>query len=91
MRWYSFILLLLLGVFQGQLWFSAGGVIDLMHTKKKLAIIGQDIMDIREKNSVLAADTKDLKGGDRAIEERAREVLGMIKDHEVFYQFVDVK
>jgi cell division protein FtsB len=90
-RWYSLLLLLLLVVFQGQLWFSSGGVLDLLHTKKKLALVAQEITEIREKNRVLTADTKDLQRGDRAIEERAREVLGMVKEREVFYQFVDSK
>ena len=89
MKWYSFVLLLLLVLFQGQLWFSTGGVLDLMHTKKKLAIVNQEITSIKKKNSALIADTKDLKAGDRAIEERARELLGMVREDEVFYQFVD--
>lgn len=88
-RWYSFLLLLLLMVFQGQLWFSSGGVLDLMHTQKKLAVLEQDIDAQKRQNKVLIADTQDLKSGKEAIEERAREVLGMVKEHEVFYQFVE--
>lgn len=38
---------------------------------------------------MLAAEVKDLKSGEAAIEERARSELGMIKPGETFYRVVD--
>lgn len=89
-RWYTCVLLLLLLVFQGQLWFSAGGALDLMRVKKQAAEKQRQVLAVQEKNAVLKADTQDLKQGGAAIEERAREVLGMLKQGEVFYQMVQV-
>jgi cell division protein FtsB len=37
----------------------------------------------------LAADVEDLKRGREAIEERARDELGMVASDEVFYQVVE--
>jgi cell division protein FtsB len=37
----------------------------------------------------LAADIKDLKHGSEAIEERARQDLGMVKQNETYYQVID--
>lgn len=41
-----------------------------------------------ERNHTYAADVSDLKHGNDAIAERARNDLGMIKQGEVFYQIV---
>lgn len=41
------------------------------------------------RNKALEADIKELKSGDQALEEQARYELGMIKQNEVYYQFVD--
>jgi cell division protein FtsB len=41
------------------------------------------------RNAVLMAEVQDLKSGTAAIEEHAREEMGMIKQNEVFYQIVE--
>ncbi|HAL22358.1 MAG TPA: cell division protein FtsB, partial [Stenotrophomonas sp.] len=41
------------------------------------------------RNDALAAEVKDLKEGQAAIEERARSELGMIKPGEKFYRVVE--
>ncbi|MCB1756017.1 MAG: cell division protein FtsB [Gammaproteobacteria bacterium] len=47
------------------------------------------IEKLRERNQILEAEVLDLKKGLDAIEERARSELGMIRDGEKFYQFID--
>lgn len=42
----------------------------------------------KSRNAVLDAEVRDLKQGTAAIEERARNELGMIKPGEVFFQVV---
>lgn len=41
---------------------------------------------LRQRNKLLYADTDDLKSGVEAIEERARNELGMIKKNETFFR-----
>jgi cell division protein FtsB len=43
---------------------------------------------LRQRNKLLFADTDDLKLGLEAIEERARNELGMIKDNETFFRLI---
>ena len=44
---------------------------------------------LETRNASLAAEVRDLKTGYDAIEERARNELGMIKQDEVFFQILD--
>ena len=44
---------------------------------------------LRQRNDALAADVRDLKHGDQAVEARARTELGLIKPGEIFYQVVE--
>jgi len=43
---------------------------------------------LRERNAELARQVLDLKTGQSVLEQRAREELGLTRDDEVFYQFV---
>jgi len=43
---------------------------------------------LRQRNSALDAEVRDLKQGVEAIEERARYELGMIREDEIFFQVV---
>lgn len=45
---------------------------------------------LAERNAILMADIFDLKHGNEAIEEHARNDLGMIKKGEVFYQITNL-
>ena len=44
---------------------------------------------LKERNQALEGEVLDLKQGLEAVEERAREELGMLKEGETFYQIVD--
>lgn len=80
------LLILLTGYTQYKLWNGPGGIVELEQMKK--ALIQQKAMNqkITETNALLAAEVNDLKEGYDAIEERARNELGMIKNNEKFYQ-----
>ncbi len=43
---------------------------------------------LKKENDALIAEVNDLKKGTKAVEERARGELGMIKKEEVFFQII---
>ena len=48
-------------------------------------------LKLQQRNKLLYADTDDLKLGTEAIEERARNELGMIKENETFFRVIPNK
>ena len=91
MKWLAAILGAFFILLQYQLWFVPGGIVSVWHLKKSVAQQQQKNQLLQTKNKVLAADIKDLKNGNQAIEEKARSELGMVKKGEVFYQVVNKK
>jgi cell division protein FtsB len=84
------VLLLLLALFQFQLWFGIGNVPSAMHLKTQVDAQAMENAGLAKRNAALEAEVNDLKGGQSAIEERARAELGMVKKGETFYQIVQV-
>ncbi len=81
---WTVILLALLAVVQYWLWFSPGGIPDLQ--QRKAAILTQQAENQRLEacNRLLRAEVIDLKSGEDALEERARNDLGMIFPDEIY-------
>lgn len=73
---------------QYQLWFSQGGIVSVH--KLDYAVNNQQKANatLALRNDTLAAEVTDLKTGNDAIAERARDDLGMVKQGETFYQIV---
>jgi cell division protein FtsB len=92
MRWLRLLLLALvvvLGLLQYRLWFGNGG-------RQAVEVLDARVQEQRrqneglgQRNAALAAEVADLKSGEAAIEERARNELGMIRPGETFYRVVD--
>jgi cell division protein FtsB len=82
------ILVVLLLYFQFKLWVGDGGIPDVMHVQNEVDNAKIEEKKLQERNKALAAEVRDLKQGLEAIEERARNELGMIKDDETFYQII---
>lgn len=81
-------LIALLVVLQYQLWVAPGGIVQTYHLQKSIqqqTLVNKQLL---ARNDEIAADIKDLKTGNEAIEEHARNDLGMIKPNEIFYQAV---
>lgn len=83
------LLLALLLVLQYRLWFADGGLIDVHRLDTEVAAREARIDDLRERNRALEAEVEDLKEGLDAIEARARNELGMVREHETFFQVVE--
>jgi len=83
------LLAALLAWLQYRLWFGKGGQGEVDALQAQVREQAYANSGLKQRNDVLAAEVKDLKSGEAAIEERARGELGMIKPGEKFYRIVD--
>ena len=79
-------LLVLVALLQWRLWLGDGGVYELHEMQARIEELKEKGERLHERNAALEADVKDLKEGTDAIEERARQELGMVKEGETFVQ-----
>lgn len=89
MRILAIILGLLLLVLQYDLWLSDGSLATIWRLQQEIIAQENENKIISERNEALVAEVKDLKKGGAAIEERARNELGMIKKGETYIQVVE--
>jgi cell division protein FtsB len=82
------ILILLLAIFQWQLWNGRGSVRDVAQLREKLAAQQEANARAAQANARLTSEVNDLKEGLEMVEERARQELGMVKPDEVFVQIM---
>ncbi len=83
------VLLLLLVYLQFRLWFGDGSLSEVWQLHREVELQREENVRLRERNDALDAEVRDLQQGLDAIEERAREDLGMIREGETFYQVVE--
>jgi cell division protein FtsB len=83
------LLLVLLGWLQYRLWFGSGGEREVAALDARVQRQARDNAGLKQRNDALAAEVEDLKSGEAAVEERARNELGMIKPGETFYRVVE--
>ena len=83
------ILLLVTIYLQYSLWFGRGGIREVNKLAQAVEAQRDEIAHLQDRNRALEAEVMDLKQGLEAIEERARSEMGMIKDGEVFFRFID--
>ncbi len=89
MRWIGWLLLVLLLMLQYRLWVGDGSLAEVWDLYQQVEAQRDENQSLRERNQALEAEVQDLKQGLEAIEERAREELGMIKEGETFYQIIE--
>lgn len=89
MRWIGWLLFVLLLSLQYRLWVGDGSLAEVWDLYQQVEIQRDENQHLRERNQALEAEVQDLKQGLGAIEERAREELGMIKEGETFYQIIE--
>jgi len=89
MRMLGLALVLVLAGLQYKLWFGDGSILQFMLLEKKLSTQEATNLKLAAQNRAIEADIAELKSGDQALEEQARFDLGMVKQGEVYYQFVD--
>jgi cell division protein FtsB len=82
------LLLALLGL-QYKLWLGDGSVLQWRLLEKKIAAQMKKNDKMAARNHAMEAEIVELQSGDQALEEQARFELGMVKDQEAYYQFVE--
>jgi cell division protein FtsB len=80
------VLVVLFLVLQYKLWFDKGSIPRAHTLELELQELKAKNEDAKQKNAILEADVKDLEKVGEAIEERARNELGMVKKGETLIQ-----
>ncbi len=88
MRAITALLLIFFMLLQYRLWFGKNSVPDYLALEEEVQRQQLDNDKLKQRNKLLYADTDDLKSGVEAIEERARNELGMIKEGETFFRLI---
>ena len=79
----------LLILIQYPLWVGKGGWLRAWDVDRQLEAQRAKNSQLEVRNASLGAEVRDLKQGSEAVEERARRELGMVRNDEVFFQYVD--
>jgi len=85
-RFATFVLLLLLGVINAQLWLGRGSLPQVRTLRQQLATQTLANQQAQLRNDQLSNEVRDLQEGQDMVEEMARYELGMVKPNEVFVQ-----
>ncbi len=88
MRILIVLLLIVLAALQYRLWFGQLSVTDYLRQQEEIATQQASNQELIKRNRMLLADVDDLRQGLEAIEERARNELGLIAEDEVFFRIV---
>ena len=89
MKALAIILGALIVLIQYPLWFGKGGWLRAWDVDRQVSAQKDKNSQLESRNAHLAAEVRDLKTGTEAIEERAREELGLVRPDETFYQYRD--
>ncbi|AVJ55739.1 cell division protein FtsB [Idiomarina sp. OT37-5b] len=88
MRVVILLLLTVLLALQYRLWFGKNSLPDYWRLQQEVKNQQATNDSLKRRNQVLYADIEDLREGEDALEERARNELGMIKKDEVFFRII---
>ncbi|TIC84635.1 cell division protein FtsB [Crenobacter intestini] len=89
MRALTLVLVALILALQWPLWFGKGSWLRVWQLDKQVTEQQAVNLKLAARNAALDAEVRDLKQGTAAIEERARNELGMIRPGEVFFQLLE--
>ncbi|GAC31769.1 cell division protein FtsB [Paraglaciecola polaris] len=82
------LLFALLAALQYRLWFGKNSIPEYVAMEQSVAEQAEQNAGLLQRNNLLEADIRDLKVGLEAVEERARNELGLIKQGETFYRIL---
>jgi cell division protein FtsB len=84
----TLLLLALLSWLQYSLWLGKNGIHDYVRVNEDIVAQRSNNVKLKARNDLLFAEIDDLNEGQEALEERARNEMGMIKPGETFYRLV---
>ncbi|MGZ8096116.1 MAG: cell division protein FtsB [Methylosarcina sp.] len=89
MKYFVAIIILLIVHLQYRIWLGDGSIAEIRAYQQRLDELKKVAEEKRQRNQALYAEVLDLRKGQEAIEERARNELGMIKPDETFFQVLE--
>jgi cell division protein FtsB len=89
MRLLAITLIGLILLIQYPLWLGKGGLLRVWEMERQIESQRVTNNGLQARNAALDAEVRDLKQGLEAVEERARNELGMIRRDEIFFQVLD--
>ena len=89
MRWLLAVLLLILAVLQYRLWFAEGSLAEQRRLELQVEEQTRINNQLLERNAVVEREVLELQTGNKGVEQRAREQLGLVRKGETFYQVVE--
>ncbi len=89
MRLLAIALTGLILLIQYPLWLGKGGQLRVWEMERQIESQRQINSGLQARNAALDAEVRDLKQGLEAVEERARNELGMIRRDEIFFQVLE--
>lgn len=84
----TLLLVIILGWLQYSFWLGKNGVQDYARVTSDIAEQETYNANLKTRNARLIAEIDDLNGGIDAVEERARNELGMVKPNERYYRII---
>ncbi|GIU21404.1 cell division protein FtsB [Shewanella colwelliana] len=81
-------MIVLLGLLQYRLWLGQNSLPESFQLQEQIHLQRQSNAKLIERNQVLKEEIIDLRRGTEALEERARNELGMVKQGETFFRVV---
>ena len=89
MKILSLVLAILIVLLQYPLWLGKGGWFKVWEVDQQITVQHETNRKLQMRNATLDAEVRDLKQGYEAIEERARNELGMIRQDEIFFHVLE--
>jgi cell division protein FtsB len=89
LRWLLVALLAILVVLQYRLWIAEGSLAERSRLEQQVLDQTEINAQLTARNAVLEREVLELQTGNKGVEQRAREQLGLIRKDETFYQFTD--
>ncbi|GGI68654.1 cell division protein FtsB [Shewanella gelidii] len=84
-----FVITIVLALLQYRLWIGENSLTEYYSLEKQIALQQATNAKLIDRNEVLKEEIYELRSGTVALEERARNELGMVKEGETFYRVVN--